>query len=54
MKTDLAMAAFFALCWSVVLAGLHFSWLYALVLTGVIIITIFVGVGVFLVYSGKK
>lgn len=35
---DLAIAAFFALCWAVVLTGLHFSWLHALVLTGTMVV----------------
>lgn len=54
MNDDLIIASFFALCWSVVLTGLHFSWEYALVLTGVILVTIFVGAGVFLVYRSEN
>jgi hypothetical protein len=54
MKIDLAIAAFLLTCWAIVFVGLEFSAVHALVLTGLIILSLAAGALFFLNRKGEK
>ena len=54
MKTDLAIAAFLLTCWAIVFVGLEFSAVHALVLTGLIILSLAAGAWFFVNPKGEK